>query len=121
MLGRAGPHPTAGPPAIRLLGPWVRDPDAGVRRCAIEATRPRGVWTTHVEALKRDPEPARPLLEPVRSDPSLYVRNAVGNWLNDASKSRADWVRALCRRWSNESRTPETAYVVRRALRTLAK
>lgn len=109
------------PRAIRLLGPWVRDPDANVRRCAVEATRPRGVWTAHVEALKRDPEPARPLLEPVRSDPSLYVRNAVGNWLNDASKSRADWVRALCDRWTAESSTPETAAIVKRGLRTLRK
>jgi 3-methyladenine DNA glycosylase AlkC len=108
-------------PAIRLLRAWVRDRDANVRRCAIEATRPRGVWTAHVEALKKDPEPARPLLEPVRSDESLYVRNAVGNWLNDASKSRPDWVRRLCARWTRESRTPETAHVVRRALRTLRK
>jgi 3-methyladenine DNA glycosylase AlkC len=104
---------------LRLLRRWVKDADAGIRRCAVEATRPRGVWTEHIEALKQDPAPGLPLLEPLRSDPSGYVRNAVANWLNDASKSRPDWVRAVCRRWARESRTPETRAIVRRALRTL--
>jgi 3-methyladenine DNA glycosylase AlkC len=104
---------------IRLLRAWVKEPDANLRRCAVEATRPRGVWTAHLEALKRDPEPGLPLLEPLKSDPSGYVRKAVANWLNDASKSRPAWTRAVCRRWAKESRTPETSAIVRRALRTL--
>ncbi|MCK6460912.1 MAG: DNA alkylation repair protein [Planctomycetes bacterium] len=106
---------------LRLLREWAADDDENVRRCAVEATRPRGVWTEHLEPLKEDPEPGLPLLEPLRSDPSDYVRKAVGNWLNDASKSRPDWTRAVCRRWSKESRTPETRAIVRRALRTLRK
>ena len=104
---------------LRVLRPWVCDKHDAVRRCAVEATRPRGVWTEHLEALKRDPAPGLPLLEPLKSDPSDYVRKAVGNWLNDASKSNPAWVRALCRRWSRESKTPETRAIVRRALRTV--
>ena len=115
------PYLTDLPSGIQLLGDWVRDPDSNVRRCAIEATRPRGVWTAHIEALKQDPEPDLPLLEPVRSDPSLYVRRAVGNWLNDASKSRPEWVEAVCDRWAKESPTKETAWTVSHALRTLRK
>jgi 3-methyladenine DNA glycosylase AlkC len=107
------------PRALRLLRAWVRDPDGNVRRCAIEATRPRGVWTAHIEALKTDPEPGLALLEPVRADPSDYVRRSVANWLNDASKSRPLWVRALCRRWERESPVPETRGIIRRALRTV--
>ena len=61
---------------FRLLEPWVRDPDPNIRRCAIEGTRPRGVWTAHIEDLKQDPEPALALLEPVRSDPSPYVQRS---------------------------------------------
>ena len=38
---------------FRLLEPWVRDPDPNIRRCPIESTRPRGVWTSHIEALRR--------------------------------------------------------------------
>jgi 3-methyladenine DNA glycosylase AlkC len=108
-------------PGLQALGSWVRDPDPNIRRCAVEATRPRGVWTPHIEALKDDPEPGLPLLEPVRSDSSGYVQRSVANWLNDASKSRPDWVRDVCARWTTESPTKETAWTVNHALRTLRK
>ncbi len=106
---------------LALLQPWVHDDDPNVRRCAVEGTRPRGVWTLHLQALKADPAPALPLLEPLHADPSRYVQNAVANWLNDASKSQPAWTRAVCARWMKNSKSPETAYIVRRALRTLRK
>ena len=106
---------------FRLLEGWVRDPDPNIRRCAVEGTRPRGVWTSHIEALKEDPEPGLVLLEPMCSDPNRYVQNAVANWLNDASKSRPDWVRAVCARWTEQSPTKETAWIIDRGLRTLRK
>ena len=106
---------------IRLLEPWVRDPEPNIRRCAIEATRPRGVWTPHIEALKEGPERGLVLLEPLQSDPSRYVQRSVGNWLNDASKTRPDWTQAVCARWAEESPTTETAWTVNHALRTLRK
>lgn len=107
--------------ALSLLAPWVADEQEGLRRCAVEGTRPRGVWTPHWPALKEAPERAAALLEPVRSDSSDYVRKAVANWLNDASKSRPDWVRATCRRWKDESPTSETRWIIHRATRTLRK
>ena len=107
--------------ALVLIEPWTVDTDANVRRCAIEATRPRGVWTAHCDALKERPERAELLLEPVRSDASDYVRRSVANWVNDASKSRPDWARALCARWMRESPTPETRWTTHHALRTLRK
>ena len=106
---------------LELLEPWVRDADPNVRRCAIEGTRPRGVWAGHIEALKEAPEPGLKLLEPVRSDSSKYVQKAVANWLNDASKSRPDWVRSVVERWASESPTKETAWIVDRGMRTLRK
>ena len=105
--------------AVALLQGWVREDDANLRRFASELTRPHGVWCAPVPALKAEPWRALPLLEPLRSDPSLYVRNSVANWLNDASRTQPEWVRQLCSRWSRTSRSAETAYIVRRALRTV--
>ena len=107
--------------ALKLLKPWVKDSDPNIRRCAIEGTRPRGVWTAHIALLKENPAMALPLLEVVKSDPSRYVQNAVANWLNDASKSQPSWVEQLCKRWKAVSPTKATQYIVRRGLRTISK
>jgi 3-methyladenine DNA glycosylase AlkC len=104
--------------AVALLEPLTRDPNAFVRRFAIEVTRPRSVWGLHCEHFKRRPQEALPLLENVRQDQVRYVQLAVGNWLNDASKSRPDWVVEVCEGWSAEGNL-HTAASTRRGLRTL--
>ena len=106
---------------FNLLSSWVVDPDPNIRRCAVESTRPMGVWTAHIAALKSDPSIGLTLLEPVRSDSSRYVQNAVANWLNDASKTQPDWVIDVTDRWLKESGTRETRWIVNRARRTLRK
>lgn len=104
--------------ALSELAEWAKDSDANVRRFASEVTRPRGVWCMHLDALKREPARGLPILEPLRSDPSKYVRDSVANWLNDASKSDEAWVRALTSRWMKESNTKETKAIAQRAMRT---
>ncbi|HEY0013692.1 MAG TPA: DNA alkylation repair protein [Allosphingosinicella sp.] len=91
-----------------------------IRRFAVEGTRPRSVWGAHLPILKRQPERGRKLLEQVKSDQSRYVKLAAGNWLNDASRTRADWVIDLCREWSR-SDDAHTRFIINRGLRTIVR
>jgi 3-methyladenine DNA glycosylase AlkC len=106
------------PEALRLLTPLAEDPDPRIRRFAVEVCRPRSVWGQHSTILKAHPEYARELLDRVRQEPMRYPQLAVGNWLNDASKSRPDWVLALCKEWTAQQ-NPATTSIIRRGLRSL--
>lgn len=107
--------------AIPCLSKWAEEEDENIRRFTTESTRPRGVWCKHIQALVENPGLALPVLDKLKSDPSKYVQDSVGNWLNDASKSKPDFVIEVCERWQNESPTPETAKIIKKARRTLDK
>jgi 3-methyladenine DNA glycosylase AlkC len=116
------PHIAADPVStIGSLVPWTGSRNERLRRFASEVTRPRGVWCEHIPMLRDAPEIGLPILEPLCSDTSLYVRNSVANWLNDASKTAPNWVVRVTTDWLRKSKTRETEYIVRRARRTLNK
>ena len=107
--------------SVAILSDWTADEDENVRRYVVEVLRPIGVWTKKIPQLQENPALGLPLIEPLKSDPSRYVQNAVANWLNDASKSQPEWVRQLCEEWTSASDSKSTQYIVKRACRTINK
>lgn len=107
--------------SLEILLSWTSSEDENIRRFATESTRPRGVWCEHIEKLKKEPELGLKILNALKSDSSKYVQDSVGNWLNDASKTRPDFVKDLCEKWKTESPTKETLYIIKKALRTIEK
>ncbi len=105
--------------ALALLLPWTQEASPRLRRFACEAVRPRGVWASHINVFKQQPELAQPLLEALADDPNQYVQDSVGNWLNDAGKTSPGWVRALCAQWEQTLPGDANRYIRKRALRSL--
>jgi 3-methyladenine DNA glycosylase AlkC len=106
--------------ALLILQSWCEDDSPFVRRFASEVTRPRGVWSKHINELKTDPNRAIRLLDRLSCDGARYVQLSVGNWLNDASKTRPDWVELTCNRWLRFG-NPATTIICNRGLRTIKK
>jgi 3-methyladenine DNA glycosylase AlkC len=105
--------------SLAILEPLARSADANERRFVLELTRPRSVWGAHVRLFKQTPEVAQPVLTLLRCDESPYVRTALGNWINDASRTRPDWVRALTANWARDCDCAGTMAVVRQGRRSL--
>lgn len=99
---------------------WLSDADENARRLMAEGFRPRGVWTRHLDELRKDPSLLSEILDPLIDDPSLYVRKAVANNLNDLSKDHPEVVCRWLGGWLAQP-TVERRWIAQRALRTLAK
>jgi len=104
---------------LAVMETWTRDPDARVRRLASEGCRPRLPWSFRLDALIADPSPTLPILEALRTDPSVDVRRSVANHINDVTKDNPEIALAWLEAWSRDD--PGTAWIVKHALRSLIK
>lgn len=104
---------------LTVMRGWAEDDNEHVRRLASEGSRPRLPWSFQLKQLVADPSPTLPILEALRSDPSLYVRKSVANHLNDYSKDHSGWLIDRISAWPLQGE--HTAWIVRHALRTLIK
>ncbi|MBE1555977.1 DNA alkylation repair protein [Sporosarcina limicola] len=107
--------------SVKWLVEWAKSDDENIRRFSVESIRPRGVWCKHIEILKQEPQKVLPILNLLKSDPSKYVQDSVGNWLNDASKTQPEWVLTLCEQWEKDSVSKATDKIIKKAKRTIVK
>ncbi|NQU47649.1 MAG: DNA alkylation repair protein [Planctomycetes bacterium] len=111
-----------GPEVVQELLPWTMDRSETVRRTAVEALRPRGVWVKHLTWSVQSPALMLPIIEALRGDHSRYVANAVGNALNDISKKKPELVLEIATRWHEEGDVgPHQTHMIKKALRTMVK
>jgi 3-methyladenine DNA glycosylase AlkC len=99
---------------------WTDHTDEHVRRLASEGTRARLPWARRVRGLLERPAATVPLLDALYRDPSEYVRRSVANHLNDLSRIDPALATDTARRWLADP-DPNTASVIRHAMRTLVK
>lgn len=104
---------------LAVMEEWAGDENEHVRRLASEGCRPRLPWAARIPSLIKDPSPVTPILERLKSDPSLYVRKSVANHLNDIAKDHPDWVLDRLSGWPLDDE--RTAWIAKHALRTLIK
>lgn len=98
---------------------WTNDENDHVRRLASEGCRPRLPWSAQLKAVIANPELTWPILDALKADTSLYVRKSVANHLNDIAKDHPGWVLDRLEGWPQGD--PNTAWIVKHALRTLIK
>jgi len=98
---------------------WSKHESEHVRRLSCEGCRPALPWAPALNSFKKDPTPILPILEQLKTDPSVWVRKSVANNLNDISKTHPALVAKIAKEWygSNE----HTNWIVKHGCRTLLK
>lgn len=98
---------------------WSKDENELIRRLACEGCRPALPWGQALTSFKKDPGPILPILEQLKTDPSIHVRKSVANNLNDISKTHPDLVIRLAKDWYGKNEL--TDWIVKHGCRTLLK
>ena len=104
---------------LKQMMRWAKSADEHLRRLASEGCRPRLPWAMALPAYKQDPSSILPILDTLKTDPSLYVRRSVANNLNDISKDNPELALDLAYEWRGISE--ETDWLIKHACRGLLK
>lgn len=105
---------------LATMQQWCNDPSDHVRRLVSEGSRPRLPWGQQLKPFIADPTPIFHLLEPLKDDPSEYVRRSVANNLNDIAKDHPQLIIDHCLQWHEEA-NDNRKWIIRHATRTLVK
>ncbi|NDW04548.1 DNA alkylation repair protein [Jiella pacifica] len=101
--------------ALPVIGVWLADPSANVRRAVTEGLR---IWTGR-PYFRDHPEVAVDLLSQFRNDDSEYLRKSVGNALRDISKRHPELVVRAVAGWNlDEHGTRQTHKLATRLLQS---
>jgi len=98
---------------------WSKHENELVRRLACEGCRPALPWAPALNSFKKDPTHLLPILEQLKTDPSMHVRKSVANNLNDISKTHPDLVIKLAKEWYGKHEY--TNWILKHGCRTLLK
>ena len=98
---------------------WSKHENELVRRLACEGCRPALPWAPALNSFKKDPAPILPILEQLKTDPSLWVRKSVANNLNDISKTHPELAVKIAKEWYGKNE--HTDWIVKHGCRTLLK
>jgi len=99
---------------------WSTHENEHVRRLSSEGCRPRLPWAMALPEFKKNPSLILPILENLKSDPSLYVRKSVANNWNDITKDNPSVVINTFNKWKVGA-SEDTQWIIKHALRGLLK
>lgn len=104
---------------IRVMHNWAKDKNHHVRRLASEGSRPRLPWSFKLDEVIKNPALTRGILEALKEDEELYVRESVANHLNDISKEHPEYMLELVNNWNKTH--PHTSWIIKHGSRSLIK
>lgn len=100
---------------------WSENSNKHMRRLASEGGRPRLPWATKLDLFIKDPTPLLPILNNLKDDKSKYVQKSVANCINDILKDNKEIAVQLIEEWKIENMSKERKWIIKHALRNLAK
>lgn len=107
---------------IPLLKDWVQDAHQNVRRAVSEGIRIKPYWKNPCAAVRNEPDLIISILEPLRTDPALFVIKSVGNNLSDISLYYPEKAFDTVKTWLEETGYHKATHkIARRAFRKLIK